>query len=111
LAEDLQGVNLVFEPDLVIATSQNSLLALIFSKTRCLWMEQALFPRRKGQGRVYFDPVAIRSALCLSRPQERLGLLAFLSHRYTLTFAEIANPAGPFRAHLRALLESPDPVE
>ena len=29
-------------------------------------------------------------------PQERLGLLAFLSHRYTLTFAEIANPADLF---------------
>jgi hypothetical protein len=295
LAEDLQGVNLAFEPDVVIATSQNSLLALIFSKTRCLWMEQALFPRRKGQGRVYFDPCGhqIGSVLeqaaeqirgikvnpafqssamelwkkmmepndadqgavqhvqravqalagdrrvallvlqppdwlswegCLGdsvppeallarwaatlpegwvgiplykpharlssaledslasefpnlfplpaelssnvaewllpvadavitvsssvaghaliygkqvvvssrsplrnlastnlgvlasptpslTPQERLGLLAFLSHRYTLTLAEISNPAGPFRAHLRALLESPDPVE
>lgn len=56
LAVELRTIQGAFEPNLVIATSQNSLLPLIFSKARCLWMEQGLFPRRKGRGRVYFDP-------------------------------------------------------
>lgn len=46
----------------------------------------------------------------LTRDQ-RGALLAFLSHRYSFTLAEICHPNGPFPAHLQALLETPDPVE
>lgn len=69
----MRAIQVAFEPDLVIATSQNSLLPLIFSKARCLWMEQALFPRRKDRSKVYFDPCGhqIGSVLELAAEQIR----------------------------------------
>lgn len=54
---------------------------------------------------------ALASPVPSLSPSQRLALLAFLSHRYTLTLAEIADPAGPFPAHLRALAEAPDPAD
>jgi hypothetical protein len=42
---------------------------------------------------------------------ERLALLAFLSHRYTLSLVEIAKPGGLLPSHLRQLLDATDPVE
>ena len=56
LATELECINLAFQPDLVVATAQNSLLPLAFPQARCLWMEQAPLPRKKGVARVYFDP-------------------------------------------------------
>lgn len=73
LADELRAIQIAFEPDVVITTSQNALLPLIFPKARCLWMEQALFPRRKGRRRVYFDPCGhqIGSVLELAAGQIR----------------------------------------
>jgi uncharacterized Fe-S cluster-containing radical SAM superfamily protein len=42
--------------------------------------------------------------------QQRAALLAFLSHRYTLTLSEIGDPEGPFSEHLRTLVTSADPI-
>jgi hypothetical protein len=45
----------------------------------------------------------------LSRDQ-RLALLAFLSHRYIFTLDEIADPTGSFPTHLQNLITSADPI-
>jgi len=42
--------------------------------------------------------------------QERLALLAFLSHRYTLLLSEISDPNGPLLTHLQTLATTPDPL-
>lgn len=42
--------------------------------------------------------------------QQRLALLAILSHRYSLPVAELHDPNGLFPDHLRALATTPDPI-
>lgn len=75
LASELEVINRAFEPDLVIATSQSVMLPLIFSRARCLWMEQAPFPRRKAQGRVYFDPCGHQICSVLEQATEQIRSL------------------------------------
>lgn len=53
---ELQKINAAFQPDVVLATGQNSLLSLVFSQARCLWIEQAPFPRAVRRDRIYLDP-------------------------------------------------------
>jgi hypothetical protein len=56
LAAELQAINRAFQPDVVVSTAENSLLPRVFSQARCLWMEQAPFPRQKRRDRIYIDP-------------------------------------------------------
>jgi hypothetical protein len=70
LAAELQTVNAAFQPDVVLATGQNSLLPLVFHQARCLWMEQPLFPRVKRRDRVYLDPCGHQLGSVLERGAE-----------------------------------------
>jgi hypothetical protein len=70
LAAELQAVNAAFQPDVVLATGQNSLLPLVFQQARCLWMEQAPFPRLKRRDRLYLDPCGHQLGSVLERGAE-----------------------------------------
>jgi hypothetical protein len=56
LAAELQAINRAFQPDVLLATGENSLLPLVFPQAHCLWIEQAPFPRQKRRDRIYIDP-------------------------------------------------------
>lgn len=72
LAAELQAINRAFEPDAVIATGENRLLPLAFPQARCLWMEQAPFPRQKRRDRLYFDPCGHQLGSVLEQAGERI---------------------------------------
>jgi hypothetical protein len=75
LAIELLALNQRFQPDLVIATGQNSLLPLAFPQARCLWMEQAPFPRLKRRDRIYLDPCGHQLGSALELASERIRSL------------------------------------
>lgn len=56
LAEELQAINRTLQPDVVISTAKNRLLPRVFLQARCLWIEQAPFPRQKRRDRIFIDP-------------------------------------------------------
>jgi hypothetical protein len=72
LAAELQAINRAFQPDVVIASGENKLLPLAFSQARCLWMEQAPFPRQKRRDRVYLDPCGHQLGSVLEQAGERI---------------------------------------
>ena len=75
LAEQLQAINQAVQPELVIATAQNSLLPLAFPQARCLWMEQAPLPRLKKRGRIYLDPCGHQWGSVLEQAADRIRKL------------------------------------
>ncbi len=79
LAAQLQAINRAFQPDVVIATGENKLLPLAFPHARCLWIEQAPFPRRKRRDRVYLDACSDQLGSVLEQAGERILALELSS--------------------------------
>jgi hypothetical protein len=79
LADELQAINRAFRPDVLIATGENSLLPLAFPQARCLWMEQAFFPRQKRRDRIYLDPCGHQIGSILERAGDRIKDLSLAS--------------------------------
>lgn len=72
LAAELVAVNRTFQPDVVISTGENSLLPLAFPHARCLWMEQAPFPRQKRRDRIYIDPFGHQQGSVIERAADQI---------------------------------------
>lgn len=73
LAAALIDIRAAFAPDLVIATSQNSVVAEVFRDLRCLWIEQAPLPRLRKTARLALDPGGHQVGSILEQASRHLG--------------------------------------